>query len=196
MRRLLILLLFPVSVYSQQSACPCRFQGILSAGLAAGESAAKPVVQFSGGLTNKFFFAGAGVGLDPYRFHSIPVFADLRYNFGRMKTGFLYAHTGYNFTYNHKESEMWIWGNKTTDKSEGGFYLDAGIGYRLHLKGWHRLLFSAGFSHKRINNLIGYTYPCLFPPCPEDIYRNQYNLGRIIAKFSWEFTSPHTQVRP
>ena len=142
------------------------------------------------------FLRGAGVGLDPYRFHSIPVFADLRYNFGRMKTGFLYAHTGYNFTYNHKESEMWIWGNKTTDKSEGGFYLDAGIGYRLHLKGWHRLLFSAGFSHKRINNLIGYTYPCLFPPCPEDIYRNQYNLGRIIAKFSWEFTSPRTQARP
>lgn len=191
MIRLLILLLFPFSVYSQQSACSCRFQGILSAGIAAGESTAKPVFQFSGGLATNKFFAGAGFGLDFYRFHSVPIYADMRMNLGKMKGGFVYTQTGYNIPFDYKGTQAWASDFRTTDKSTGGFYLDAGIGYRVQLKSWHRLLFSAGFSHKRINNIVGYTYPCLLPPCTEDIYRYRYNLGRIITKFSWEFSKRH-----
>ena len=189
--RWFILLLFPFSVYSQKPACSCRFQSILTAGLAAGESTAKPIFQWSGGINyNDRFFAGVGAGIDPYRFKSVPLFVDWRMNFGKAKTGFLYANTGYSFPYDNTSPEIWEDPWRTTDKFSGGLYLDVGLGYRLQLKGWHRLLFSAGFSHKRINNTTGYTYPCFMPPCTEEIYKYQYNLGRIVTKFSWELTKP------
>src|SRR5688572_15049923 len=135
----LILLLIPFSVYSQQPACSCRFQSILSAGLAAGESTVKPLFQWSGGMNiNDRFFAGAGSGIDPYRFRSVPVFADLRMNFGKNKSGFLYSNIGYNFPYDNTKTEDWEDQFRTTNKYSGGFYLDVGIGYRVRLKSGHR----------------------------------------------------------
>jgi hypothetical protein len=187
----LILLLIPFSVYSQQPACSCRFQSILSAGLAAGESPVKPIFQWSGGINlNDRFFAGVGGGIDPYRFKSVPVFADLRMSFGKSQAGFLYSNIGYSFPYDNTSIESWDDPFRTTEKFTGGFYLDVGIGYRLKLKSWNRLLFSSGFSHKRVSNIIGYTYPCFMPPCTEDISKYQYDLGRIVMKVSWELTKP------
>ncbi|MEI9810607.1 MAG: hypothetical protein WDO16_23565 [Bacteroidota bacterium] len=103
----------------------------------------------------------------------------------KQKLGFVYAHTGYNFPGNDKGNDE-VNAFKTTDKLLGGFYMDAGIGYRVRMNNpLHRILFSAGYSQKNTVNKMGYTYPCLVPPCLETVYNYHYQLGRIVAKVSW-----------
>lgn len=187
-RNWIILLLFPVNLLAQKNPCPCPFQAVLSTGVLGGESTAKPLFQLSGGLNYKRFFAGLGGGADFYRFKSIPVYADLRYNFGKMSPGFLYGNAGYSFPFDNGSAVEWESSFITTNRYKGGFYMDAGLGYRIRLGGWNNLLLSAGYSYKRISELTGYTYPCLIEPCPEEIYRKQYNLGRVVTKLSWELS--------
>jgi hypothetical protein len=182
---LLIAVLSPLISFSQGDRSKGRVVTIASVGLAAGESTAKPLFQLSSGLVHGRWFTGIGAGLDQYNFNSVPLFADWRMNFGRTRLGFLYANGGYNFaTKNKGLTDDWF---KTTDRFYGGLYMDAGIGYRIRLSSLHRLLFSAGYSQKNISNKIGYTYPCLVPPCTEQVYTYQYNFGRIVTKLSWEF---------
>jgi hypothetical protein len=180
----LIILFFPVALFSQKNSCHCKFQGIVSVGMAAGESSTKALFQLSGGINTQDYFMGVGFGIDPYRFQSVPVFADWRINLDKTRFGFLYANAGFNFPYGDNEniSEPF----KTSDHFRGGFYMDAGVGYRFPMKGWSRLLLSAGYSHKRINNVVGYHYSWC-PSCPDEKYTYQYDLGRIVTKLSWEF---------
>lgn len=182
---LIIAVLCPILSFSQQNTAKARLTSIAAVGLVAGESTAKPLFQISGGFSHGRYFSGIGIGMDQYFFNSIPLFADWRVSFGKTRLGFLYANGGYNFPGKIKSRNDW-WG-KTTDRYYGGFYMDAGIGYRIKLSNsLHRLLFSAGYSRKTMSNKVGYTYQCV-PPCPEDIYTYKYELGRIVAKFSWEF---------
>ncbi|HEY6503031.1 MAG TPA: hypothetical protein VIZ28_03565 [Chitinophagaceae bacterium] len=182
---LIIAVLFPVLSFSQGNVSRGEFTAITSVGFAGGESTAKPLYQVSAGITFDQWFTGIGFGFDQYRFGSFPLFADLRLNFGKAKLGFVYANGGYNFPGKHTgDGDNFF---KTTDRLLGGFYMDAGIGYRIRLNPLHRILFSAGYSQKNVTNKIGYTYPCLVAPCPEDIYDYRYQLGRIVTKISWEF---------
>lgn len=180
---LLALLMYPVTVFSQQTLCPCNFRMITSVGMVAGESSAKPVFQLSGGITYDRFYTGIGAGLDPYRFRSVPLFADWRMDIGKKRSVVVYANAGYSFPYGNEETDESPF--KISDRFTGGFYMDAGVGYRLPLNKLNRLLLSAGYSHKRINNVVGYKYTwCL--TCDEEIYTYQYDLGRIVTKLSWE----------
>jgi hypothetical protein len=181
---LIIAVLFPAISLSQESSSKSHLNTIASVGLAVGESTAKPLYQLSAGLAYDRYFAGIGAGIDQYNFNSVPLFADWRMNFGKARQVFLYTNCGYNFTYNNDGSNSPFF--KTTDRFYGGFYMDAGIGYRIRLNSLHRLLLSAGYSQKNVNNKVGYTYPCTVPPCLEEIYIYHYTLGRIITKLSWE----------
>jgi hypothetical protein len=181
---LIIAVLFPVVSFSQENSSRPRFHTIASVGVAAGESTAKPLFQLVPGFSYDRWFTGIGIGLDQYNFTTIPLFADWRVNFGKTRSGFLYANGGYNFSVNNKSGiDNWF---KTTDRFEGGLYMDAGLGYRIRMGPLHRLLFSAGYSQKNITNIVGYTYQCFNPPCTEEVYRYHYNLGRIVTKLSWE----------
>jgi hypothetical protein len=176
---------FPLFTFSQdKKPCPC-LNTIISGGVVAGESAAKPLAQLETGIKYDRYFTGIGIGLDHYYLKSIPLFAGWRMNFGKTRLFFLYINEGYNFPYNNKSLNDNTF--KTTDDFNGGFYMDAGVGYRILLTSYHRLLFSAGYSRKDIVNKVGYTYPCFDPPCLEQIYNYRYSLGRIITKLSWEF---------
>ncbi|HLG38574.1 MAG TPA: hypothetical protein VI461_02860 [Chitinophagaceae bacterium] len=181
---LIIAALFPLLSFSQDKH-GSGFNAIVSTGVVAGESAAKPLVQVAAGLNYDRYFMGVGLGLDPYYFKSIPLFADWRINFGKTRLAFVYANGGYNLPYNNKNAEDNFF--KSTDRFNGGFYMDLGMGYRIRLSSYHRLLFSAGYSRKDISNKVGYTYPCLNPPCDEQITNYRYSLGRIVTKLSWEF---------
>ena len=183
----IIFLLLGCSVYSQKPSCSCSFQSILSAGLAAGSSAAKPILQGSAGSRFNKYFVGIGAGIDAYRYNTIPLFADLRRDFGKKNTLFIYSQGGYSIPFDNKSIEHGVNSFKTTDQFRGGLYFDAGFGYRARLFRSNALLMSAGYSQKNIRNKVGYTYPCLVPPCPEEIYENRYRLGRVVAKLSWEF---------
>ncbi len=187
MRFFIILLLIPGFAPAQKTAPAWSPAAVVSAGVIAGESTARPLIQASGGLHSGRHFGGLGAGLDPYRFKSVPVFAHWKMDIGWPRLVFAYGQAGYNLPYANGVTDDWFGDVRTTDRFSGGFYFDAGMGYRVRLKGRHSLLFSAGYSQKHLTHTVGYTWPCLVEPCPEEIEKNRYNLGRIMAKFSWEF---------
>jgi hypothetical protein len=182
---LIIAALFPLCVFSQdRKPCSC-LNTIVSAGVVAGQSAAKPSMQAETGLNYDRYFTGIGIGFDHYYLKSIPLFADWRINFGKTRPAFLYAGGGYNFPYNnHNDIFFDIAG--TRNHYHGGFYMDAGLGYRVHINSYHRLLLSAGYSQKNISNR-SVSYFCEIVPCHETVYYYHYSLGRIVARLSWEF---------
>jgi hypothetical protein len=181
----IITVLFPVVIFSQENSTRLHLHTIVTVGMAAGESTVKPLAQLEAGVFHDRIFTGLGFGLDQYNFKSIPLFVDARMHFGKARSVFVYGNGGYNFPYSNRSDDSNFF--KTTDRFYGGFYMDAGIGYRILVNPSHRLLFSAGYSQKNIVNKIGYTYPCLAPPCDEMIYNYHYKLGRIVTKLSWEF---------
>ena len=183
---LIMAMLCPLLSFSQENSSGPRFHTIASAGMAAGQSAAKPLFQVISGISSKKWFAGIGVGLDYYNLKSIPLFVDGKMNFGKKKTAFLYADGGYSFSFNNKSNTDNFY--KTSDRFLGGPYMDAGMGYRVKLKSLRRFSFSAGYSRKNIVNKVVYSYPCITgTSCPPTVYKYNYTMGRIVAKVSWEF---------
>lgn len=185
MRYTVIALFFlPVGLFAQgKKTAKSGWRMITSAGLIAGESDTKPVFQLSGGIVRNHHFAGIGIGYETYRFNSIPVFADWRMDFGKKRIGFLYAQGGYNFPGHHKKE---IEFSKTSDRLKGGFYMDAGIGYRIRLGAFNRLSFSAGYTRKDIRHIKTFVYRCFTGDCPDNINEFKYSFGRMVAKMSWE----------
>lgn len=182
---LFVLFLFPIVSFAQQKKkCDCYWNTTLEAGAAGGEKEVKPLFTLSSGWSVRNFHAGIGLGLDYYRFRSVPLFADTRFYLDKRKKGLLYARAGYNFPFSN-ESEINNWGPMTTNEFNGGFYMDAGVGHTIVTGKLNRLFISAGYSHKAISNRIGFTYPCLIPPCPENFETYKYSMGRIIAKLGW-----------
>lgn len=184
----IILLFLPIGLFAQdKKTVKTGWLSIATAGYTGGQSGVSPVYQLSGGITYSRFFSGIGFGYDKYAFQSFPVFADWRMSFGKRQLVFVYAMPGYNipgkFT---KEVDNF---RTVAENQQGGFYADAGIGYRIPLGLLHRLSFSAGYAHKSITYEKTYTYPCGIVPCTEtspDKYVNRYNYGRVTTKLSWE----------
>src|SRR5688500_4353200 len=106
-----------------------------------------------------------------YQFNSFTVIADWRMSFGKNQIGFIYANVGYNFHGKYKEENEF---SKIEDWLKGGFYMDAGIGYRIPLGHFNRFSFSAGYSRKNISQLKSFVYPCFTGDCPEDIHEFRY----------------------
>ena len=178
-------MLFPALSFAQQNPNGSRFHTIVSGGMMAGESIAKPLFQLSAGWTHhQRWFTGIGTGIDLYNLRSIPLFADGRMSLGKKQSFFVYANAGYNFPVGNKnDAEDYF---KITDKFYGGFYWDAGAGYNLRLHAMHRLSLSAGYSYKKLSNKTGYGFTCPGGNCPEQIYIYHYYMGRIAAKLGWE----------
>lgn len=190
MKRVGIVLLFlPIGLLAQSKrTVKPGWRSIATAGFTAGESGANPVFQLSGGITYSRFFNGIGIGYDLYESNSFPLFADWRMGLGKQKLVFVYAMPGYNIPGKFTKE---VSGFRTVKERQiGGFYMDAGIGYRIPLGLLHRLSFSAGyvrksFSHKKIYSYPCGIMPCIDPPAP-DKYVYRYNYGLITTKLSWE----------
>src|SRR5688572_23487962 len=181
-----ILLLLPLCISAQQKQSgKTNWRTITSAGFVAGQSGVAPVFDLSGGITYSRYFTGLGFGFDAYQFDAFPVFADWRMGIGRSRLLYLYATPGYVIPERHKNE-----GEPTrTDKMQGGFFMDAGFGYRIPINMMHRLSFSAGYRHKALSHEITYNYGCSGTPCveiPPNIYVNHYKYGVITTKLSWE----------
>jgi hypothetical protein len=182
---LIIAMLFPVLSFCQENSAKPRLNTIASGGIIAGESVAKPLVQLSSGMFVDRWFTGIGVGLDYYNLTSIPLFADFRMNFGKKRFAFAYANAGFNFPINNRTDEEWA---KISDKYKGGFYVDAGVGYRIRINRANHLSVSAGYSRKDITEEKIFEFPCgIVGPCnPTNTYDYHYSFGRIVAKLSWD----------
>jgi hypothetical protein len=182
---LIIAALSSLCAFSQEKKpCPC-VTTMVAVGMMGGESAAKPQFQATTGLRSGSLFAGVGAGLDHYYLRSIPVFADLRANLGHKQSAFLYLQGGYNFPYNN-HNDILIDIATSVHHYSGGLYFDTGLGYRIHVNTFHRILLSAGYSRKELYDRLVNSY-CEIVPCHQDEYKYHFRVGRISARLSWEF---------
>ncbi|MGB8192802.1 MAG: hypothetical protein WCF67_12820 [Chitinophagaceae bacterium] len=170
MKRILIFLLAlapPVlsAQVTKKKNCSCSFSSINQVGLLEGSDRSSFNLQTINGLRYKTWFAGAGVGLDKYHTRSIPVFFDLRKDLlKKWNTPFIYGDIGVNLPWTKKSEDGW-WLRSEFDR---GAYYDAGIGYKLNLGKGRALLFSGGFSLKKMRETRFVTTTCPFVgPCPE-----------------------------
>lgn len=190
MKYLLFVVLLPFASLAQGNEKQTKrlnLHTITSVGFTAGEYEVKPLVQFSAGVKLHSLFAGAGAGMDFYRVKSIPVFADLRYSFGKQKQFFVYGNGGYNFPFNYKPKMQW-WGQISDDVS-GGIYMDGGIGLNMPAGKKHSFGFSVGMSRKSIVNTTR-TSTCAWGGCPTiNDLKTEYKhvFSRFVSKLSWRF---------
>ena len=173
-----------------------RFESISQVGLLNGETGASPQPQTVNGVQYKSWFGGLGVGLDYYRFRSIPVFADFRKTFGHSKNKvFVYGDGGISCSWVTTKEKNSYYGN--LDRFSNGWYVDGGLGYQIHISGKNALLLSLGYSYKTVKE----TLPVLMmsyldyaanmlpgsgtPTGQENKF--DYHFNRISIKIGWAF---------
>ncbi len=158
------------------------FYSINSGGWIKGASESAFQWQTVNGFQKNNFFVGLGVGIDRYRFTSVPVFADGRIYTGHSPRGFfLYEDAGLNYVVGKDRST-----NPELNYSPG-FYNDAGIGYKIIFSGRTGLLLSAGWSYKRVKQSQSVQMCPIEGPCqlPTEIYK--YDFTRLIIKLGLGF---------
>jgi len=180
----LFFLIVPVMMQAQPGRQSIQWRSIVSAGVISGEAGNDLLLQLSGGLKIKKFFAGAGAGFDGYRFHSYPLFIDLRFSPGKNQQLFFYGLGGYHFAKKHDITEEWL---KKSDRLKGGFYADAGLGYFMPAGKRNRFALSAGVTYKYLTQIKTFENFCTTGDCGENIFKLRHRLGRLTAKLSWEF---------
>jgi hypothetical protein len=183
-----MLAFFAAGSYAQQqnSDRPLQFHSINNVGLLEGQTGSAFQLQTINGAQYKPCFAGIGVGLDYYRFRTIPLFIDLRKEFGKAYNKFfVYADAGILFSWVTDKQKMLYVGD---DKFSNGFYSDAGIGYKIAVGRNNSLLINVGYSFKNLNET--YKQP-LFSYGIQALYgqqeKNSYSLNRVSIKMGWEF---------
>ncbi len=174
--------LFCICVFSQT--VKPHFKSINTVGFAVGQSPPQMLFQSVNGLAYQDWFAGIGVGLDEYEIKSLPLFADIRMDFGEEKKGFIYGDIGYNFFLEDKTEDMLFAGTLSTYK--GGVYTDIGIGLRTKFIKKVNMVFSLGHSYKSLKNTQVRTICGIIPPCYDETSRFTHNYGRINLKVGFE----------
>lgn len=199
MKNILIvnLLLLALS-YTAQAQHPGKvvFRSIQQVSLINGNDAVSAGLQTVNGFALKGWFAGAGVGLDFYRYRSVPLFIDLRKEFPVKKNKiFVYADGGYNFPWVKNQDVYREWGNNSFYKEEydykGRAYIDAGFGYSVGFKSGNAFLLSAGYSYKAFDATKTTTTKWSIGTPQEtgqtDVQKFSYRFNRVMVKIGWQF---------
>jgi hypothetical protein len=187
-KRYLLCLAFCFCLFSiqAQDGKRLKFHSLNNLGLVNGENATSAALQTVNGFSRKGFFAGIGVGLDYYQYRSVPLFADLRYEFGKKKTRpFIYADGGVNFEWvqNEFRYEATIW-NPGSNDFKHGVYMDMGIGINAGTKNGNAVVLSLGYSRKTMKETNTYQdWRTLV--MVTDV--NTYRFNRLILKLGFRF---------
>jgi hypothetical protein len=173
------------------------FHSINTIGLLHGKDGYAEQLQSINGLQLKSWFAGLGIGLDEYRFRTIPLFIDIRKEFGKTAhKWFAYADVGYSF-YWQKDTDVKTFPKDS--KVQNGFCAETGIGYSIKLNQKLWLLFSGGYSYKTMKEEGRNVYfnpadPPItggmwidYAPAYGDITSEQYHLSRLVLKVGLSF---------
>jgi hypothetical protein len=165
---------------------PLKFHSINNIGLLEGQAGSAFQLQTVNGAQYKSWFAGVGIGLDYYRYRTIPLFFDVRKEFGKRSNKiFVYGDAGMNFYWaTDKDVKQF----PVDNKFKNGFYGEAGAGYKLKLNQRIHLLFNAGYSYKNISEegTYLYMYPIL-AGMSYPVEKINYNLKRVVLKVGIEF---------
>lgn len=192
---LLFILTIIVSVSSAQQnrlTSTWQFHSINNVGLLEGQTGSAFQLQTINGTQYRSWFGGVGLGLDFYRYRTIPLFIDIRKEFGKSSNKlFLYSDLGINFS--------WVTNNEKTsyanyDKFSNSFYCDAGLGYKIKVTKNRDLLLSFGYSFKKI--IETYNYNLYYSPMYLNMRsgsangqsgQTNYSLNRLSFKIGWAF---------
>ncbi|HJS54231.1 MAG TPA: hypothetical protein VJ765_06795 [Chitinophagaceae bacterium] len=181
---------FMIFSFGQKQSAICKFHSINNISLLNGQNEISAALQSVNGFQKGNWFAGLGVGLDYYIHRSVPLFADIRFEYGKGKNKFFaYADGGINFDWikeNDDEGPVFIWeGFNNSSEFQNGVYADAGLGYLVGIKkGGSGLLLSLGYSHKSLKETVRYQDWRTQQPTT-DTY--EYKLNRIAIKVGWKF---------
>jgi hypothetical protein len=168
---------------------PWRFQSIINVGLLEGQNASAFQLQTINGAQYKTWFTGVGLGLDYYRFRTIPLFLDIRKEFGRSNSRiFIYAEGGISFSWVTDQQKL----GYPDEHFSNGFYDDLGLGYKVFIGKRNAFLISLGYSYKKLTETYTtyYYYPQGYPPGPlGSVPKEQinYSLNRLSIKMGWAF---------
>ena len=168
------------------------FHSVEQGALINGNQAVSGALQTVNGIGYGNWFAGIGAGIDFYRYRSVPLFLSLRRSLD-MKNGnklFAYADGGYNLPWVTKDEpvfSIWGWPSQTDYKYKGGLYMDAGLGYAVHIKGGNAFLLSTGYSHKYFSEKRITTSVTGENTETADIQKFTYSMHRLMIKLGWQF---------
>lgn len=184
---LIVFVIVCILLFAQQKKAGYTFHSINNLSLVNGSNAVSASLQSVNGFKKGLWFAGAGVGIDYYLYRTVPLFADLRYAFGKKKNNFFaYADAGINFNWVQDQfiDNPTVWNGNTSNTFQNGMYTDAGLGYSIQTKNKNALVLSLGHSVKSLKELEKYrdwrTQELLTKI-------NSYNLNRIMIKVGWQF---------
>lgn len=180
---LMISLLIPFSVIGQNN--KIYFHSINSFGLIGGESEVSTAFQTVNGILFPNWFSGIGVGVDNYRYRTLPLFLDGRWYFGDEKRGFIYGDIGYNFPMKDKPGKEMVHYGNYNYHFKGGLYSELGIGFKMKFIKKTSILFSLAYSYKQLQTQIGIVPLCV--GCDPYWYNYKFGYGRIMLKTGVEF---------
>jgi hypothetical protein len=164
---------------------PWGFQSVLNVGLLEGQTGSAFQLQAINGAHYKSWFAGIGLGLDYYRFRTIPLFLDIRKEFGNGSNRvFIYADAGVSFSWVTDQQKL----GYPEDHFSNGFYNDLGLGYKAMVGKRNAVLISLGYSYKKLTETYpAYGYGYDYPPGPPTTDQINYSLNRLSIKMGWMF---------
>lgn len=159
------------------------FQVLAAAGFSKGQSDQAFLWQIVPGLQYKTWFAGIGAGLDQYYLRGVPLFVDVRKYISPRLPLFLYADAGLHFPWIKKtESSIWY-----TEDYKKGFYYDTGLGWSFNVNKQNKMIFSAGFSGKKVNKVIIHNNSWAPPGTPPPTSSIKYDFRTISVKAGFVF---------
>lgn len=177
-----------VGIASAQPKYPAsfwQFHSILNVGLLEGETGSAFQIQTINGAKYKSWFAGVGIGIDYYKYRTLPVFFDLRKEIGvKGNKIFLYSDFGINFSWVTDKQKM---SYVTDDKFGNNFYCDEGFGYKIGLAQNTNLQLSVGYSYKKVVETYITPDYYTYPPTGGNIEKINNRLNRLLIKIGWEF---------
>jgi hypothetical protein len=128
------------------------FNSYNAVGFVAGKLPVSFAAQTENGIKYKNWFIGAGFGIDLYYKESLLLFGAVKKEFKvKSNSVFLYANTGGNIIAKDKN----VPGFFSTIKTQGGFYADAGVGYKIKITKRSNVFFSVGNTVKNIQETEG-----------------------------------------
>jgi|SRR5450631_951815 len=190
---LILLIMMTTSGSAQQKSVtnPWSFQSIANVGLLEGQTGSAFQLQTINGARYKSWFAGVGLGLDYYRLRTIPLFVDIRKEFGRSSSKFfVYADGGISFSWVTDAQKMGYWIN---DQFHNGFYSDLGLGFKTTIAKKSAIYVSLGYSYKKLNETYStlYYYPNYYTtdvlPPNDSEEKISFSLNRLSMKIGWAF---------
>ncbi|PVD51705.1 hypothetical protein DC498_13365 [Terrimonas sp.] len=192
---MMLALAFCIQAGFSQQKQRLQFHSLQQVGLINGNGAVSGLLQSVNGLEKHNWFAGAGIGLDFYRYRTVPLFIDIK-KYISIKNGnrfFIYADGGYNIPWLPKKEENFTWGSgqtKAWSEYKGGLYFDAGLGYAIKFRSGNNMLLSTGYSYKYFEETKTTKTTVVGTAGTTESVDKQYydfTFKRLMIKIGWEF---------